>query len=405
MDVEPAKAYAAIQEAIARIGSAPENEQLYIRALAKRCSSDEKADGQKLDEAYAAAMTSLADRYIDDLDPVTLSLEAGMMAHRYEWFQEDMPAEGTNAVVRKIDEVLRRDPSHPLANHLCIHILDSARPEQALGCAYRLGQVAPGLGHLIHMPSHIYFNVGDYEMAARVNAQAAAAERENMKLTHPDKNVYTLAYYMHDIHFVSRSRVEQGLYDEAKRAADEVADYIAPIQDEWPMFSDYYLPVPLFVLLRFQKWDDVLQLAEPRSKRLIGDAFWHFGRAVAFVGKEQRKNAMAEKVAFEQACRKISAGTMWMFNKGESMVNLASLELDARLAEDPKLTIEIWKKAVQAQDTLAYDEPPAWYYPIRESLGAALLRQETYQKQRRCSASVSGEIHATRVPFSAWRNL
>ena len=56
------------------------------------------------------------------------------------------------------------------------------------------------------------------------------------------------------------------------------------------------------------------------------------------------------------------------------MLNVASLVLAARLADDPGRAIEIWKQAVNAQDALAYDEPPAWYYPIRESLGGALLR-------------------------------
>ena len=100
----------------------------------------------------------------------------------------------------------------------------------ALGSAYRLGQLAPGLGHLVHMSSHIFFNLGDYEMTARVNAQAAAAQREYMKLASPGYNVYTLAYYLHDLHFVSRARAEQGLFEESKSHADQVADYVRPVQ-------------------------------------------------------------------------------------------------------------------------------------------------------------------------------
>jgi len=251
LDVEPAHAYAAIQEAIALSGSASEEEQIYIRALAQRCSKDDKADGQKLDAAYATAMAKLAERYGDDLDAVALNLEAQMMAHRYQWFHDNIPEEGTSEVIRQIEGVLRRDPDHPLANHLYIHILDTGHPELALGSAYHLGQVAPGLGHLVHMPSHIFFNLGDYEMTARVNEQAAAADRDYMKLAQPGYTLYTLVYYMHDVHFVSRARAEQGLFDEAKRSADEVAGYIGPVQDQWPMISDYYLPVPLLVLLRF----------------------------------------------------------------------------------------------------------------------------------------------------------
>jgi len=374
MDVEPAKAYAAIQQAVALIGNASEKEQLYVHALEQRCTKDENTDGQKLDAAYAAAMVKLAERYPDDLDALALSLEARMMAHRYEWFHDDMAQEGTNEVIRRIEDVLRRDPGHPLANHLYIHILDTGHPEQALGAAYRLGQVAPGLGHLVHMPSHIFFNLGDYEMAAKVNTQAAAADREYVRLAKPGYTMYTLVYYLHDLHFVSRSRGEQGLFEAAKLAADQTADYIRPVQDQWPMISDYYLPVPILNLLRFQKWDEVLKLSAPDPKRIITTGLWHFGRTLALIGKGQGQQANEEKARFDEVRRAMPADTMWMFNKGQDMLALASLVLDARLAQDSVTSIELWKSAVKAQDALSYDEPPPWYYPIRESLGAALLR-------------------------------
>ena len=143
------------------------------------------------------------------------------------------------------------------------------------------------------------------------------------------------------------------------------------------MISDYYLPLPLLVLLRFQKWDEVLKLSEPDPRRIIGDALWHYGRTLAFIGKGQRQQALAEKAVFEDARHTMPADTMWMFNTGQALLSVASLVLDGRLADSPALTVQIWEKAVKAQDNLAYDEPPPWYYPIRESLGAALLRMET----------------------------
>jgi len=374
MDVEPAKAFAAIQQAIALSARASNEEQLYIHSLAERCSKDEKADGHMLDENYAAAMTMLASRYPDDLDAWALSLEARMMAHRYEWFHGNMAQGGTNEIIQEIEDLLRRDPDHPLANHLHIHILDTGHPELALGSAYRVGQIAPALGHLQHMASHIFFNLGDYEMTARVNAQAAEAERAYMKLATPGYNVYTLSYYLHDVHFAARARAEQGLFEEAISYANQVADYVRPVQDRWPMISDYYLPVPLLTLLRFQRWDELLQLPEPQANRKIGDGLWHYGRALAFAAKGQRQKALTEKAALERLRQNIPGDAMWMLNTGQAMLGLASLVLEARLAEDPKDAIERWKTAVKTQDALAYDEPPPWYYPIRESLGAALLR-------------------------------
>lgn len=140
------------------------------------------------------------------------------------------------------------------------------------------------------------------------------------------------------------------------------------------MISDYYLPVPLRVLLRFEKWDDVLKLPEPGPKRMVGKAFWHFGRTLALLGKGERRSALEEKQVFEQARRTLPADAMWMMNSGEAVLGVASLVLDARFTDDPKRAVEIWTRSVKAQDALAYDEPPPWYYPIRESLGAALLR-------------------------------
>jgi tetratricopeptide (TPR) repeat protein len=127
-------------------------------------------------------------------------------------------------------------------------------------------------------------------------------------------------------------------------------------------------------LLRFQKWDELLQLPEPQANRKIGNGFWHYGRALAFAAKGERQKALAEKAALEGSRQNTPSDAMWMLNTGQAMLGLASLVLDARLAENPKDAIEAWKRAVKAQDALAYDEPPPWYYPIRESLGAELLR-------------------------------
>ena len=140
------------------------------------------------------------------------------------------------------------------------------------------------------------------------------------------------------------------------------------------MVADFYLTVPLFVLLRFQKWDDVLATDEPETKMVVSNALWHYARTFALDGKGQRQQALAEKAVFEKIRRKIPADTTWMPNSGEGILSLASLVLDARLADDSERAIEIWKKAVKAQDALAYDDPPPWYYPVRESLGAALFR-------------------------------
>jgi tetratricopeptide (TPR) repeat protein len=374
MDVSASEAYKAIQQALKLSSTAVPNEREYIQALAERCAHGENTTWQQSDEAYAAAMQHLAAHYPDDLDAAALSLEARMVLHRYEWFQGTTPEHSTPAIMNDIESLLRRAPDHPLANHLYIHILDTGHPEIALGVAYRIGSIAPGLGHLVHMPSHIFFNLGDYEMAARVNEQASVAEERYMQLANPGDTAYTLFYYMHDLHFVARSRAEQGLCGPAIAYANKTAERIASAQDQWPMFSDYYLPVPLLTLLRCLQWEEVLRLTEPWPNRPMDTALWHFGRAMALAAKADLESARAEQRLFEQLRSRLPKDTMWMFNPGDKLLAVASPVLAGRLAPDPEQAIPIWRKAVKAQDELGYDEPPAFYYPVRESLGGALLR-------------------------------
>jgi tetratricopeptide (TPR) repeat protein len=374
MDVSPSEAYEAIQQALKLTSTAPPNEREYIQALAERCGHGGNTNWQQRDEAYAAAMQHLVTHYPDDLDAAALSLEARMVLHRYEWFHGTTPEHSTQEIMNDIESLLRRAPDHPLANHLYIHILDTGHPDMALGVAQRLGSVAPGLGHLVHMPSHIFFNLGDYEMAARVNEQAAAADERYMQLANPGDTVYTLLYYMHNLHFVARSRAEQGLCGPAIAYANKTAERITSVQDQWPMFSDYYLPVPLLTLLRCQQWDAVLRLPEPQPSRLIGTALWHFGRAMALASKADAEPARGEQRIFEKLRSRLPKDTLWMFNPGEKLLAVASPVLAATLTVDPAQAIPLWQQAAKAQDELGYDEPPAFYYPVRESLGGALLR-------------------------------
>ena len=374
MDVSPSEAYDAIQQALKLSSAAPPNELEYIQALAERCGHGANTNWQQRDEAYAAAMQHLAAHYPDDLDATALSLEARMVLHRYEWFQGSTPEHSTPEIMNDIESLLRRAPDHPLANHLYIHILDTGHPEMALGVAYRLGSVAPGLGHLVHMPSHIFFNLGDYEMAAHVNEQASVAEERYMQLASPGDTTYTLMYYMHDLHFVARSRAEQGLCGPAMVYANKTSVRIASVQDQWPMLSDYYLPLPLLTLLRCHQWDEVLRLPEPRPSRLVGIALWHFGRAMALAGKADVESARGEQRIFEQLRSRLPQDTMWMFNPGDKLLAVASPVLAATLTADPAQAVPLWRQASKAQDELGYDEPPAFYYPVRESLGGALLR-------------------------------
>jgi tetratricopeptide (TPR) repeat protein len=374
-DVDAAGAFAAIEKARSLMASAPENEKAYIEALGKRCSGDANQDGARLDDEYASAMRQLTARYPDDLDAQTLFADSLLNRHRYHWYSaEGHPEEGSEEVLGLLSSIILRDPEHFGAHHLYVHELDtSPHPEYALASAEALHRLIPGAGHLVHMGGHIFLSVGDLEMAARVNEEAAAADREFFKRA-PASDIYFYGYYGHNLHFIVRSRTEQGLYTNARRATDLLVTRAAEGATSMPNMADYYLPNRLFLLLRFARWDDVLAEPAPNSKMIMTAALRHYARALAHAGKGDRAKSLEEQQAFVAARAAIPQQTMFLFNPADKIMNIAALVLEARLAANADSAIPIWRRAVEAQDALSYDEPPAWYYWIRQSLGAALLR-------------------------------
>jgi tetratricopeptide (TPR) repeat protein len=374
-DVNASGAFAAIEKARALMASAPENEKAYIEALGKRCSGAANQDGARLDEEYAAAMRQLATHYPDDLDAQTLFADSLLNRHRYHWYSaEGHPEEGSEEVLALLTSIILRDPEHYGAHHFYVHELDtSPHPEYALASAAALHRLTLGAAHLVHMGGHIFLSVGDLEMAARVNEEAAAADREFFKRA-PASDIYVYGYYCHNLHFIVRSRTEQGLYKDARQATDLLVARASGGISSMPEMADYYLPNRLFLLLRFARWDDVLAEPAPDSKMIMTSALRHYARALAYMGKGDRAKSLQEQQAFSAARTAIPEKTMFMFNPADRIMNVAALVLEARLAADANSAIPVWRRAVDAQDALSYDEPPAWYYWIRQSLGAALLR-------------------------------
>jgi tetratricopeptide (TPR) repeat protein len=233
--------------------------------------------------------------------------------------------------------------------------------------------IVPAAGHLVHMPGHIWLVLGDYEMAAAVNDRAAEVDRQYLAATGVTQSAY-VGYYIHNMHFVTFARAMQGRMKEAMRAADEIAQAVKPMVEAMPDMVDGFASMPLFARVRFQRWDDLLAAPAPPEKLTISTALRHYGRALAFQAKGRHADAASEQTAFESARGKVPASAMWGNNKPAEMFAVAAEVLAARLADSPANAVSRWRRAVELQDAFVYDEPPAWYYPVRESLGAALLR-------------------------------
>lgn len=382
LDVDPPHekaAYEAVQKALSLASGGTERERDYIQALAKRYSSDPKVDLRKLDAEYANAMRELSKRYPDDLDAATLYAESLMDLHPWKlWSLDGRPTEGTEEILVVLESVLRRDPNHIGANHYYVHATEaSPHPEWALASARRLETLAPAAGHLVHMPAHTYMRVGDYAATAHSNAAGADADRVYLRESGTTGSMYDMMYYCHNLHFLAASYGMAGNFAHAKQAADELAAHVAPMLHDMPI-AEMYAPYPIFILVRFHRWDEVLRLPSPNPSLPMTTAFWHFARGAAFAGKSQIEMAEAERKTLEAAYRDTPADLEFsMFsNKARTFLELATNILNARIAAAKgkhDQAIKYWEEAVKIEDGLYYGEPPEWFYPVRESLGAALL--------------------------------
>lgn len=370
-------AYEAIQKALSLSANAPAHERAYIEALAKRFSADPQADTKKLALDYKNAAGSLAQRYPDDLDAAVLYADISMTLNAWKlWSPDGKPAAGTEEIIGVLENVLARDPNHIGANHFYIHVIEaSPRPERALPSADRLALLTPTAGHLVHMPAHIYMRVGDYEAAAKSNYMAAQADREYIESSGAT-GIYGIFYYSHNLHFLAAARNMQGRYKDAKDAAELLENNVRPFVKAMP-FLDPFMPTSTFLMVRFQRWDEMLKSPEPEREMIITNALWHWGRGMAYAANGKTPDAQKERDAFAAAVKAMPADLHFGINLAHDVLKIAEYMLDAKIAAakgNRTLAIELLTKAVETEDALAYEEPPAWYYPpSRESLGGALL--------------------------------
>ncbi|MGE0821860.1 MAG: hypothetical protein AB7G75_09910 [Candidatus Binatia bacterium] len=373
------KAYQAIQHAIALARHANAQERAYIEALAARYAADpETADRKALDRAYADAMRTLSHRYPDDLDAATLFAAALMNTRPWDyWTADSQPQEGTLELVAALESVLERNPDHIGAIHYYIHAVEaSAQPERALPYARRLAAQIPGAGHLVHMPSHIYLRVGLYEDAGESNERAVEVDEAYIEKEQPT-GLYPMMYYPHNIDFLWAARHMEGRSREAIAAARRLAARTTPeVAREAPPL-EAWTAMPLCALVRFGKWDEILTEPRPPKDLVYMTAIWHYARALAFVRQDKVADAKKEFAQLETIANEMDAERAIMGrNTAKNLLAIATHIVAGEIAaKEEKIDSAIThlEQAVQVQDDLTYTEPPPWYYPVRQSLGAVLL--------------------------------
>ncbi|MGH7769996.1 MAG: tetratricopeptide repeat protein, partial [Candidatus Binatia bacterium] len=274
--------------------------------------------------------------------------------------------------------------------------------------AVRLMTLVPGAGHLVHMPGHIFLQTGDYDQAAKTNLNAAAADKAFVQRTGAT-GIYPLMYWTHNIHFIAYARAQQGRYDEARHAAQEMSRNVGDADLQMQMLEGFHL-YPLMVDLRFQRWDDILGAAEPGPERKLHRAFRHYARAMALAGQAKLAEAAAERKEFESSRKTVPAESQFLINnKSGDVLALAAATLDAQLAwarGEKEPAIREWRRAVKLEANIHYDEPPAWFYPVRQSLAAALLRSgQTKEAEAVFRFAIGKQPRDGRLLFGLWQSL
>jgi tetratricopeptide (TPR) repeat protein len=376
------RGYEAVQEALARLDSETPVEQAMIRALAERYEWPAPEDRMYLDEAYADAMESVHDRFPSDPDVAALYAESLMNLQAWDYWESDGSPKGRiTEIVSTIEGVLETYPNHPGANHFYIHAVEASNdPDRAVAAAERLTDIVPGSGHLVHMPSHIFIRVGRYPEAAESNRAAIDADQSYFAKA-PAPGFYSL-YYAHNIHFLAFAGMMSGDYATAIAAAEQLE---AEIPEEnlraLAGLVEGIMPTNLHVLIRFGKWEQILEQPDYPEWRLMSRATYSYARAIACSALGRTEQARKEMGEFERRVQEVPDEWYVLNNKVHDILPIARAMMQGELLfrEGRKEeAFAILRNGIEYEDSLVYDEPPAWMLPVRHALGALLMSDGQY---------------------------
>jgi tetratricopeptide (TPR) repeat protein len=382
MDAEAnARAVAVLRQAQALQSSATPLEQAMIAALVRRYSLKPTADRAALDAAYADAMLAAARACPDHADLSLLAAEAAMDTRPWDYWQADRktPHPRIGEAVALVERVMARHPNMAQATHLYIHLMENGPdPRRAEAAADRLAApLAPRAGHLVHMPAHIYYRLGRWQDSMRVNLAAARAD-EAWIAESGDKGLVRYGYYPHNVHFIVTSAQMAGDMPTALREARKLSRILDPAISSQVAWVHAVNAAPFFTAAQFATPAQVLAMAAPDRRLPYATAMRHYARALARAQQRNRAGFNAEITKL----RALRTGQDWksMVDQGvpaPDLLELAETVAKARWAYNGGRygqAISLYRRAIAIEEKVPYMEPPYWYYPVHQSLGAALYR-------------------------------
>jgi len=383
------RAYQASITALNLSKNCTQKEKDLIKALTSRYVTQPPNDRSALDSAYASEMKEVYDRYPDDPEIGTLYAEALMNLHPWDLYEKDTkkPKSWTPQLVTLLEKLIQKFPEHPGAHHFYIHALEASEtPEKALPSAALLDTLVPGAGHLVHMPSHIYINTGDYHLGSLSNIRAIEADSIYTTACHA-QGVYPLTYYPHNYHFLAATATLEGNTAWAWLAAMKLQEHTAAGlmgQEGWGTLQHYY-SIPYYIAVKLGMWDKILSFPMTEVDLVYPNAIGHYARGMAYLGKNNLEKAQFELenlnvLSNDSTLRNL---TIWNINTTYDLVQIAVRVLSAGIALKQNKTdasISLLQEAVAIEDHLNYNEPPDWFFSVRHHLGAVLIESKNYKE-------------------------
>jgi len=399
------RAYAAIRKASELSAGGPPKEVALIEALATRYGPDADAGRSALDSAYVGAMATVAEEYPGDANVLALYAASLMNLRPWDyWTPELEPRAGTDEILAALAQALESDPDNPGGCHYFIHAVEAAYPERAVVCADRLAALMPGAGHIVHMPGHIYIRVGRYADAVEANERAVHADEGYIADQRP-AGLYPTAYYPHNYHFMAFAAMMAGMSDRAISAARAVAPKVPPEVAAQIYWIQNVVVLPSLTLLTFGRWDEVLDEPMPPANLATATAMAHYARGTAFAAtgrgaEAETSRAEIQRIAAKERALDAEAEAPETGQGLNAVIAIAQHALAGEIAlrsGQRQEAVTHFEAAAEIEDGMSYEEPPLWYYPIRHSLGRALLEAD-----RPADAERAYREDLERFPDNGW---